>query len=199
MQNIVFDFGGVIFRWEPERIVQAVECEEQIRTHLLENIFRHPKWLDFDRGTLTIDEIVQHTAQRTALPAPLIAQVIELVPVLMTPFPETIDLLYQIKSTGRRVYALSNMPEPSMTYFETHYNFLDAFDGMVISSRVHMIKPEPQIYHHLLQTYRLHPEETLFIDDVEVNLQAAAATGMQTLKFVSPSQCKEELTKLGIL
>ena len=79
------------------------------------------------------------------------------------------------------------------------YDFWDLFSGAVVSSRVGHCKPEPAIYEHLLATYQLEPANTLFIDDVEENVVAAAAFGIRTIRFESVAQCEAELRRLGCL
>ena len=69
----------------------------------------------------------------------------------------------------------------------------------VISCRLHVIKPEPAIYAYLLETYGLDRAETVFIDDTEINLEAAAQLGIQTIKFESPTQCEGRLKALGCI
>jgi HAD superfamily hydrolase (TIGR01509 family) len=69
----------------------------------------------------------------------------------------------------------------------------------VISCRLKLCKPESAIYEHLLQTYALAASETLFIDDVQKNLDAAAELGIRTLRFENARQCERELRALGLL
>ena len=72
------------------------------------------------------------------------------------------------------------------------------FTGAVISCRVGLCKPEPAIYAHLLERYALASSETVFIDDLDVNLAAAATFGIKTIKFADPAQCARALQALGV-
>jgi putative hydrolase of the HAD superfamily len=87
----------------------------------------------------------------------------------------------------------------SITHIEKEYSFWDLFDGQVISCRINKVKPESDIYQHLLDRYRLNINETVFIDDTDINLKAAADFGIMTIKFDNPDQCKQELVNLGCL
>lgn len=51
----------------------------------------------------------------------------------------------------------------------------------------------------LLQEYALTAEETIFIDDMAVNLEAAARFGIRTIRFENPEQCAERLRELNLL
>ena len=58
-----------------------------------------------------------------------------------------------------------------------------ALNGEVVSCEEHTVKPEPRIYEILLERYGLTPSETLFIDDREMNIEAAAALGIHGFVF----------------
>ena len=86
-----------------------------------------------------------------------------------------------------------------MEHVEQAYTFWEVFTGVVISCRLHVCKPEPAIYAYLLETYALDGANTVFIDDTEVNLTAAAQFGLHTIKFESPVQCERQLQTLGCI
>jgi putative hydrolase of the HAD superfamily len=87
----------------------------------------------------------------------------------------------------------------SIEHLEQAYTFWEVFTGVVISCRLHLCKPEPAIYAYLLETYRLNGANTVFIDDTEVNLTAAAQFGIHTIKFENPAQCERQLQALGCI
>ena len=87
----------------------------------------------------------------------------------------------------------------SIEHLERTYGFFELFDGKVISCRLNMCKPEPKIYSHLLETYALNAADTVFIDDVEVNLTTARQMGIQTIRFENPVQCASELRAIGCI
>lgn len=87
------------------------------------------------------------------------------------------------KEQGFKVYILSNWDTNSFNLIHEHYfDFFSQFDGIVISGDIKMIKPNPAIYSYLLESYGLDPEETIFVDDQEVNLEAAHSCGMETIQ-----------------
>ena len=70
---------------------------------------------------------------------------------------------------------------------------------MVISCRIHMVKPDPEIYEYLLNEYGLIAGETVFIDDTDINLNAASKFGIKPIKFENPLQCEYELKTVGCI
>ena len=85
---------------------------------------------------------------------------------------------YLLKEKGYHTYVLSNACNRFYGYFPRFYD-LNTFEGVVVSSDVKMIKPNPAIYEYILKAYNLNPEECLFIDDMEANIEAAERAGMK--------------------
>jgi FMN phosphatase YigB (HAD superfamily) len=81
----------------------------------------------------------------------------------------------------------------SIKYLESQNSIWDMFDGMVISCRVQKVKPEQEIYEYLLTEFNLVTHETVFIDDMDVNLKTASHLGIKTILFFNPAQCRQEL------
>lgn len=193
VRNIVFDLGGVVFYWRPESIIaQAFERPED-RARLQADVFTHRDWIDLDRGVINLRDVSQRLAARTGLDIQDVKYLLELVPRSLTPIPSTLALMYRLKRQGYRLYCLSNMGHFTFDYLKDRYSFWNVFEGVVISAHLRMVKPEPEIYQHLLDTYGLEPAATVFIDDLAPNLEAAAAFGIKTIHFQSPQQCEPQL------
>lgn len=197
--NIIFDLGGVVVRWQPEEIIATVFGNPEVRATVRTEVFEHADWLDLDRGTLPLPDAIARAAIRTGLSESEIDRLFRQVPPSLTPIPGTVDLLYRLKERGHRLYVLSNMHRASIEYLESLHTFWNVFEGRVISCRIHLVKPEPAIYDHLLREYVLNGTESVFIDDVEVNLEAAARFGIRTIRFENPEQCEERLRALNCI
>jgi len=197
--NIVFDLGGVVLTWQPDAIIASAFDDPATRAIVRREILGHPDWHELDRGTLPRPEAIRRAAQRTGLPETAVDAFLQRVPPALVPIPETVDLLYRVKAAGRPLYCLSNMHEASIDYLERSCTFWDVFEGIVVSCRVRLCKPEPAIYRHLLETHGLVGTDTVFVDDVDVNLAAAAAFGIRTIRFENAAQCERELQALGCL
>ncbi len=196
--NIVFDLGGAVFAWKPEAIIANVFADPEMRVKVRAEIFGHADWHELDRGTLPRREAIVRAAARTGLPPSAIADLMRQVPLALVAIPATVDLLYRLKARGHRLFYLSNMHVASIERVEKAYTFWDVFEDGVISCRVHLIKPEQEIYTYLLEKHGLDGTDTIFIDDTEVNLEAAARLGMRTIKFENPAQCEDQLRAMGI-
>lgn len=197
--NIVFDLGRVVVRWEPDAIIAAVFSDPAVRAVVRAEIIDHPDWLALDRGMLSDREAVVRAAARTNLSLDEVSRFMREVPPALVPIPETVDLLYRLRANGHRLFCLSNMQTASIEHLEKMYTFWEVFEGTVISCRIHLIKPEPAIYTYLLEKHGLTGTDTLLIDDMVANLDAAAQFGVRTIQFESPAQCEDHLKALGCL
>jgi putative hydrolase of the HAD superfamily len=194
--NIVFDLGGVVFNWQPDAIIKSVFQDTNTHDLVRKNIFEHPDWLELDRGSIALKRAIDRGAARTGLPVEDIERLLNAVPPSLTPISETIELIHELSRTTNRLFVLSNMALASIAYLEHRHTFWSVFDGVVISSRIQKVKPEIQIYEHLLQRYRLVPHDTVFIDDLQQNLTAASSVGIRTIRFTNASQCRQALMTL---
>lgn len=191
--NIVFDLGGVVFNWQPDVIVTSIFDDPQTRDLARKEIIGHADWIELDRGTMPLSQAIERGEARTGLHWQDIERVFEAVPRFLTPIEATIDLIRRLGNTDSRLFVLSNMHLASIAHLEAHHDFWGVFDGIVISSRIQMVKPERQIYEYLLNQYQLDPAETIFIDDMRENLEAAALLGIRTIRFIDSAQCERDL------
>lgn len=195
--NIVFDLGGVVFKWQPDNIIKSVFDDEGAQNAVRREIFQHPDWLDLDRGTLDYEQAILRGADRTGFSVTVIRQLLEQVPKHLTPIDGTFDLIRDLAGLDKQLFVLSNMHVASIDHLEREHDIWGNFAGKLISCRIKKMKPDLDIYHHLLESFDLVPEETVFIDDTEINLTAAATLGIKTIKFLDAKQCREALTQLG--
>ncbi len=194
--NIVFDLGGVVFNWQPDKLIQRVFADPQTQSLVKAEILGHVDWLELDRGTLSFQDAVDRGTRRTGLPKEEIERLLNEVPQSLTPIHETIDLIRTLSDSDHRLFVLSNMHFASIAYLEREHDIWELFDGTVISCRIQKIKPEIGIYEYLLNQYQLDASETVFIDDMSENLAAARSIGIRTIRFLDSSQCRRDLLEL---
>lgn len=195
-RSVIFDFGGVILRWQPQEIIDAFYEDEALRSALSRNVFRHPDWLEMDRGSLDEATAVLRFAARMNRPAPEIRTLLQLVKSSLLPVPEVIAIVRELSERGVPVYGLSNMSASTFTYLSQRYDHWKLFKDIVISGEVKLIKPDPAIFEYVCRRNRLGPSETIFVDDHSPNIDAAARLGFQAILFRDAGQCAHELNAL---
>ena len=110
--NIVFDLGGVIFNWQPDKLIRSVFDDPKTQQLVRVEIFEHSDWVELDRGTLDVEQAIERGASRTKLPRAEISKLMSEVPRSLTPIHESIDLLRSIRGTDNKFFILSNMQFP---------------------------------------------------------------------------------------
>lgn len=195
---IIFDLGRVVVSWDPVGIVRSVRGEHGAE-QLAGRLFNHPDWLEVDRGTLSLHTMARQAEHRTGLSAVENLAILQAVPASLVPDPAMLSLIESLHGAGHTLYALSNMGHASIDWLEQHQPFWRFFSGKVVSARVRMMKPEPDIYRYLLVSFDLQAEQCLFIDDSPANVTAAQALGIGGLVFTDAYSCRQQLVAQGYL
>lgn len=196
VRNVVFDFGGVLVAWRPQEIIDSFYAEPELRRALRAHAFDHEDWLHMDRGTLDEASVVSRCAARMARPEAELRALFEHVRAALVPIEPTVALLHELRGRGLKLYGLSNMSETVFTYLSRRHDFFGLFDGIVVSAKVKLLKPQPEIYEHLRDRFELDFGESVFIDDLARNVESARRVGLPAIQFTSTEQVRRELTPL---
>lgn len=201
-KRIVFDLGAVLFSWHPEQMLQRelplLATDAASAAHWVREIFQGYKgdWGEFDRGTVSVPELVARISQRTGLAAADVHTVVEAVPRELQPMAETVALLKGLHAAGHTLHYLSNMPAPYADILERH-DFFSLFTSGVFSARVHHNKPEAAIYHAAQRLFDAPAADLVFLDDSLPNVHAAQALGWNALHFIDAPQAHAALRAAG--
>ena len=194
--NIIFDLGGVVFNWNPQELINDVFSDESLRVKISKDLYEHSDWLDMDRGTLSFEDVAERASERTGAPASSIMYLLNKVADVLTLKPDTLQFIEELHKKNYKLYVLSNMSGEVADQLEKKYSFWNLFDGIVFSARIKLIKPSNEIYKYILNKYGLCPYDTVFFDDMQVNVEGAAKAGINAIQFKSAKQAKDELEKL---
>ena len=203
MTAFVFDFGAVLFHWQPvpllRRVLPGLAHDEASARHWVGRVFQGfgGDWGEFDRGLIGRAEVVQRIAARTGLAEPQVAAVVDAVLVDLTPMPASEALVRRLQAAGQPLYFLSNMPAPFADHLERQYPVLSAFQAGVFSSRVRLSKPDPAIFALAARRFGQAPGELVLLDDSPANVAAAQAAGWRALLFADALQAEAELRAAG--
>ncbi|MCF8335558.1 MAG: HAD family phosphatase [Bacteroidales bacterium] len=189
IKNIIFDLGGVILDID---VLKGIKAMEQLGIHDFEsakNRFnRTETFLDFEKGLISETEFLKRLKEAYEVDfhdEDFIAAWNEII----VGFPsERIDLMINMKnSPAFRTFLLSNTnafhKKVYTRILQEQYaidGLEDLFEKTYFSHEIHMRKPDTEIYHYVLNDGGMVPEETLFIDDSEVNIETAREMGMET-------------------
>jgi 2-haloacid dehalogenase len=197
--TVVFDLGGVLIDWNPRYLYRKLFADEAAMEAFLTNVCT-PTWnIQQDAGR-TFSEACALLAKSHPHHRPLIeAWGTRFDEMMAGPIEGTVEILSELRARGTPLYALSNWSAETFPFAQRRFEFLSWFDGIVISGQINLIKPDPRIYQHLLETHALTAESTVFIDDAPHNVAGATAVGIHGLHFTDPARLRRDLVELGLL
>ena len=198
IENIIFDFGGVLVDWNPRHLYRNYFANEADMEHFLQTVCNDEWNIEQDRG--------RSLADGTRILQEKIPEYHDLIALyygqwetmLKCEIPETVALMYELKERYG-VYGLTNWSGETITIAYARYAFFKDLDGIVVSSEEKLIKPDKRLYQILLNRYALKAESCVFIDDNLRNVKAAEELGMAAIHFINPQQLKADLNTLGVL
>jgi len=183
IQTIVFDMGGVLIRFDRAYFIRRLGVKPEDEEILMNEVFSSLEWARMDRGSLAEPEAAQSICARLPERLHLVAERLVTMwerPIL--PVDGMYELIKELKTNGYRVLLLSNASVRQHEYWP-RIPASDLFDGTLISSDVHLVKPQPEIYRLLCDTFQVAPEECFFIDDSPQNIEGAYEAGIQGFVF----------------
>jgi len=196
IKNIIFDLGNVLISFRPSEYLDKNNYPESYKSIILSDIFRSKEWLMLDNGEITTKEAIDSISGRSSLKREEIAHIFNLRTDIFFPIDSNVKLLPGLQKRGFRLYYLSNFPLDVFEEIKNGYYFFKYFDGGIISSEVKISKPDNRIYKILLENYLLKAEESLFIDDTEINVKAAEALGMKGIFTGGSTEISKEIEEV---
>ncbi len=200
IDTIIFDLGGVLIDWNPEYVYREVfNGDQQKIDWFLNTICTHEWNVEQDAG-----RSIQKATELLVAQYPEYEEWIRIFydrweDMLGGTIPETVTLLNKLKqANNHRLYALTNWSAETFPVALQRYEFLQHFEGILVSGEEKTIKPFPKIYEILLGRYQINPLMSVFIDDNLENVEVAKKFGIKGIHFKSTQQLREELTNLGV-
>ena len=196
---VVFDLGGVLIDWNPRHLYRKLFEEEAEMEHFLTEICS-PVWnVSLDAGK-PFDVGIAELSRRHPEQAHLIgAWKTRWEEMLGGAIEGTVTILEELHSAGMALHALTNWSAETFPIGRSHYPFLARFRTILVSGQEKLVKPDPRIFHLLVQRTGVAPERTIFIDDSEKNANAAAGLGFHAIRFTDPEALRARLTDFGLL
>jgi 2-haloacid dehalogenase len=197
--TVTFDLGGVLIDWDPRYLARTLFDDEAEMEAFLAEVTT-PAWNAEQDAGRTWVEAVESLAAEHPERRPLIeAYHLRWPETLGDAIQGTVDILAELRGAGIRLLALSNWSAETFPVARERYPFLGWFEGIVISGEVKAAKPDERIFRVLIDRHGVEPAETLFVDDNEPNVAAAAALGFATVRFTDPPALRAVLEQLGVL
>ena len=194
--KFLFDLGGVFFDWDPKFFLKNIFTNEEELDYFIENICNDNWNLKQDKGRSIIEgekdliEKFPEYEDKIKIYYPNHRKMFKNI------FQESVDILLKLKHQKYLCYVLSNWSSETFIGMKDDYDFLNKFDGMIISVEEKLVKPDEEIYKLAIKRFSLIPEETIFIDDRIENINSAKLLDFKTIHLTDPKKIKEKIEEL---
>lgn len=199
-ETVIFDLGGVLIDWNPRYVFNQVFNSEEEVEFFLETVC-HGDWnAQQDKGRTFADAIEMKIREFPEFKDQIPLYHSRWTEMIKGQIDGTVDILHELFNRRRlRLYALTNWSAETFPYAWDNFNFLRMFEGILVSGKEKMIKPDPEIYQLILERYDIDPSSSIFIDDSMKNVQGAESQGIHGIHFESPQQLRQKLVQFDIL
>ena len=200
---VIFDMGNVLIDWDPDARYQAHIADDQERALFFAGLFRRMHWAVHDSDQ-SFSDALSSLKQAEPGSRALIEQFEHgWHEFLSGPMDASVAVLEALVAAKVPVYGLTNWPHqmwpPKATGTDHNYGFLRHFKDVVVSGQVKMHKPDEEIYDYALSRFGVRPEEAVFVDDLQENIETANRLGLHGIQFTDAASLHVELSKLGLL
>jgi 2-haloacid dehalogenase len=199
VRTVVFDVGGVLIDADYRLLCrQLFDGEAEVEFFLTE-VLGTEFHLQRDRGVPMSDSAAEWSVRHPEF-EPAIHEFCERFPEMWRgPVPGSPELLAELKAASVGVYGLTNWGRETWPMACERFPFLASLDGVLVSSEVGITKPDPDIFHALCARFGLTPSESVFVDDVTENVDAARSLGFHGVVFTSADDLRNDLVRCGLL
>lgn len=195
IDTIIFDLGKVLVDFHPVAGMKQLGFSKEAIESFERNIFSG-LWEECDAKRMSDKEI--RDCFKKAVPG--FEHEVDIlwdnITVVTSVYEHSGPWVKELKERGYKLYVLSNFGQQAFETNSKLYDFLDYMDGKVVSYDVEIVKPDKRIYECLIEKYGINPENAVFLDDRQVNIDGAAACGLNGIVFENYKQAKIELEQI---
>ena len=197
---IVFDLGGVLIDWNPRYLYRKLFAEDEAAMErFLAEVCTSDWNAQQDAGRSFAEATAELVARHPELAEPIQAFFDRWPEMVAGQIAETVAILLELKQADYPLYALSNWSSETYPHARRRFDFFELFDHIVISGEIKLVKPNREIFDHLLAIIERRAAECVFIDDSWPNVESARSLGFDAIHFRSSEQLREELINRQIL
>ena len=197
IKAIVFDIGGVLALDAPKNFLGELLIKRDIP--IQESLTAWRKyWPQFKLGNISEDEFWKGFVDELLIkerPEDLINEFKDMMRLFLVPIDDVFAYAKELKAKFR-VGVISNNSREWIAYLQEHYEIDKDFEPKIYSYELHAVKPEKKVYEVMMTKLGVKPEEVVFVDNHERNLEPAKEMGMHVILFKDINQLKSELQKV---
>ena len=198
--TIIFDLGGVLIDWNPEYVFLKEFRGDRERMNWFLNEICAWDWNANQDAGYPIEKATEERIEMF----PEYEELIRMYygrwdEMLGYTHDDTLEILQAfVDHSDYRVLALTNWSAETFPKALKKFDWLDWFEGILVSGAEGMRKPFPEIYELLIDRYRIDREKAIFIDDSPANVRGAETVGLKGVHFRGADLLRQDLSKAGI-
>ncbi|MBE1874967.1 HAD family phosphatase [Myceligenerans sp. TRM 65318] len=204
IETVVLDFGNVLVGWDPYA-AYANHTDASGRAWTAADVDAFFDEIGFaalnheaDAGRPFADIVAQLERTHPHRAADLTAYVDHYADTLTGPVPGSETLVKDLAALGLRLYGLTNWSAETFRHAEPAAPAIGLLDGVVVSGRVGLAKPDERIYELLARRFDVDPARAVFVDDKQENIDAARSCGFHAIRFTDTDATRRHLRALGV-
>lgn len=193
---LVFDMGHVFVRFDWSSVCQGFCDRAGCSRETFREVLAHVGSLGYETGKVNTEVFLRE--MNAQLGANL--TVGEFTTLWNATFEEDPEMASLLQALGKSfpVFLLSNTNENHYAFLQGRFNVARHFKELILSYQVGLAKPDQRIYRLVIERSGFAAAECVFVDDLEVNVQAARAVGMRAIQFVGIDDLKRRLCQMGV-
>jgi 2-haloacid dehalogenase len=196
---VVFDLGNVLIDWDPYAAIAAGVGPDEARHFLEADDFDFMAWnLVQDAGGRWADaeDAVRRSHPHWAEHA--LAYRAHFLESLRGEVPGTADLVRELHAAGVPLFGLTNWSDELYPHAPERFEVLALLDDVVVSGTEKVAKPDARVFRIVAERSGLPLDRLAFVDDLQVNVDAAAALGMDAILFTDAATLRTDLRARGL-
>lgn len=198
VKNIIFDFGGVLINWNPHNLYDGYFGDKEKAQWFIDNICTSEWNSQMDKGKPFDVGVAELVAKHPDWETEIRVYQTRWHEMVTQEMPGMTQILTDLKANGYPIYGLTNWSDETMQEEFKRWNIFRLVDDMVVSGREKILKPDPAIYHCLLSRFKLEPDECVFIDDNQKNVEAAQKLGIHAVRFEDAEKLRQTLIDMNV-
>jgi putative hydrolase of the HAD superfamily len=197
---VLFDLGGVIVNWHNKWFIEEISQQFNLKQEVLQREF-NANLKDISTGVIAEKEFWQKIGESLKSPELSNTQESLLDKVFrkrMSFNDKMIELSKNLAKNGITVGILSNTEHVTYSVVEDLLS-LTHFKHKFLSYKIGHLKPEPQIYQHVINNIPFEKEQLFFIDDLKSNVESAKSSGIDAVQYSDFNELLKQLQNRNIL
>lgn len=196
--TVVFDLGNVLIGWDQFGPLADRMTRDEWNAFAAEADFTSLNTAA-DKG-VPVKEVIARAAENDPRHGEIVATYYDRFDLSLTgPIEGMAELVTELRESGIRLLGLSNWSAETFHHAPRVAPAINELEDIVVSGREGLIKPDPEIFHLLSRRFDLDPLQTVFVDDLPANIDAASQLGFSSLLFTTSQQLRSDLRDLGLL